>query len=72
MISDTIAGRNTAARQGGGFGATIHSIDVDGQRFNLQDGAPKLEILLQRAFLARLPAPSITRFATIEIKLRFQ
>jgi filamentous hemagglutinin family protein len=39
--------RNATARRGAGggrgdgFGATIRSIDVDGQRFNLQDGAPK-------------------------------
>lgn len=29
------------AGSGGNFGATIRLIDVDGQRFNLQDGAPK-------------------------------
>jgi filamentous hemagglutinin family protein len=39
--------RNATARRGadgsrgGGFGATIRSIDVDGQRFNLQNGAPE-------------------------------
>ncbi len=30
-----------SGRRGGNFGATIRSIDVDGQRFNLQNGVPK-------------------------------
>ncbi|WP_041357716.1 filamentous hemagglutinin N-terminal domain-containing protein [Nitrobacter hamburgensis] len=32
---------HTGGGNGGGLGATIRSIDVNGQRFNLQDGAPK-------------------------------
>ena len=35
------------AGSGGNFGATIRSIDVDGQRFNLQDGAPKQDAPVQ-------------------------
>jgi hypothetical protein len=32
---------HAGSRTGGGLGATIRSIDVNGQRFNLENGAPK-------------------------------
>ena len=39
--------RDHARRTGGGVGGTIRRIDVDGKRFNLQNGAPKQGVLAQ-------------------------
>jgi filamentous hemagglutinin family protein len=33
--------RSSASRRGGNLGVIIRSIEIDGQRFNLEDGAPK-------------------------------
>lgn len=42
------AGRHgRASGNGGGLGATIRSIDVNGQRFNLENGAPKQDAPVQ-------------------------
>lgn len=42
------AGRHgRAGGNGGGLGATIRSIDVNGQRFNLENGAPKQDAPVQ-------------------------
>ncbi|MBR1087751.1 hypothetical protein JQ621_09765 [Bradyrhizobium manausense] len=40
-LATTTGTRQGSGRRGGNFGATIRSIDVDGQRFNLQNGAPQ-------------------------------
>ena len=40
LVATTVTPHHTG-RGGGNFGATIRTIDVDGQRFNLQNGTPK-------------------------------